>query len=402
MSTRKLSQDYGIQPNLKSKDESVVEFLEKGTWFHAMTKALQKHSELMEPWNGDYPNMEYAYPRPQGLPVPGNSEPSNPNDYGPADVCVISCFSPMYCDQPVKCHANMYQCPPGIPPYECIGRQSWRGAIESAGGSKLSLDFKASRVFPAEFMSAAGLWNSPPAPRDKVVIQMTDPVGNVCQTRLTVVCRSRDCCTGPGYVPMTFDNASTPDTVAPGANISVFILNGCPPYTWSVSGTGFSLANAQTTNLANTLSLAAGACGTGGGEHAAKALVTITDDCGTVATAWIQSTDGSWGTVCTWSISGCSFLGCGLPTTCAFIAQYGYATHGTLGPLRFERQTLDCYNCPCTWSGAGPGGCVTAGYGADALMKDPTCPTNPCDCATGACDCACTISNVNTQNWVCP
>jgi len=55
--------------------------------------------------------------------------------------------------------------------------------------------------------------------------------------------------------PLKFD-PNTPEEIAPGSSIKPVVLNGCPPYTWSVSGTGYSLS--ATDGTTSTLTCAAG------------------------------------------------------------------------------------------------------------------------------------------------
>ena len=56
------------------------------------------------------------------------------------------------------------------------------------------------------------------------------------------------------YIPLEFDDNSTPDTIAPDSNINVYISEGCAPYTYTVSGTGYTWhANGSTTLVSNDL-----------------------------------------------------------------------------------------------------------------------------------------------------
>lgn len=85
-------------------------------------------------------------------------------------------------------------------------------------------------------------------------------------------------------------------TIAPGGSITVTVNSGglaCPPYTWTVAGTGYSIAPATTENDLETAQLtsAAGACGVGYGAYA---TVTVTDSCGVTDTAYIRNSAGDW------------------------------------------------------------------------------------------------------------
>lgn len=79
------------------------------------------------------------------------------------------------------------------------------------------------------------------------------------------------------------DNSAT--TVVPGDTCVVTVEDGCAPYNWSVSGTGFSFDNPQTSTGTNTLTAGDDACGT--------AIITVSSDCGDT-TGYVRSTVGQW------------------------------------------------------------------------------------------------------------
>jgi len=79
-----------------------------------------------------------------------------------------------------------------------------------------------------------------------------DPGGSVCSDDIVMECGCQ--CNGS----LAFDDASTPDTIAPGGDITVYVTGGCPPFSWSVSGTGYSFASGSTSDRYNTLSCASG------------------------------------------------------------------------------------------------------------------------------------------------
>ncbi len=321
MSATKILQDYGIMPNQKKKDESVVDFLESTTWFHAMTKAVQKHSEFMQPWKDGYDDMEYRYP---DLPGPPTAPPTKGPDIDPITpvkgVCLISCYSPSTCEKNVECHANLSQCPSGLSPFECVNNQQWSAFLltqfGSLPGEQLEINMDPTRVFPVEIKPNGGAWAT--EPDDRIIVYMTDAAGNKCQTILEVTCRPVECCTAPGYIAMTFDDASTPDTVAKNNSISVFVQDGCGPYTWSLLGasTGFSLGSASTSGVSNTLSLANTNCG-GVGGHVAYATIQVVDDCGTTVSFRINAADGTWETI----------AGFGRTAVCDSVVCCGFSGH---------------------------------------------------------------------------
>ena len=83
-----------------------------------------------------------------------------------------------------------------------------------------------------------------------------------------------------------YDTENSGETIDRSDSIEVFVEGGCPPFTWSVSGTDFSLDNETTTSRQNTLNAGASACGT--------ATITVTDDCGDEITGYVRCTYGEW------------------------------------------------------------------------------------------------------------
>jgi len=77
-----------------------------------------------------------------------------------------------------------------------------------------------------------------------------------------------------------------PDEIDQNDAIIISIIGGCSPYTWSVSGNGFSLAESQTTGLTNTLIADDTACGT--------ATITVTGCVGPPAVGYVRCSTGGW------------------------------------------------------------------------------------------------------------
>jgi len=87
---------------------------------------------------------------------------------------------------------------------------------------------------------------------------------------------------------MEWDADVSPETIAREASVTVAIKDSGSggPYTWSVSGTGFTLDEVETTGVTNTLNADAIACGT--------ATITVTGwDCGQVI-GYVRCTTGQW------------------------------------------------------------------------------------------------------------
>lgn len=387
-------QDYGVQPNMKDKDESFVDFMQRTTWFTAMTKALQKHSEFMRPELGDYPNMEYAFPEPSkgNLDVPPELKDS---ELFPNSPCVITCYSPLYCDDNVKCHANIYNCPPGVDRHQCIANQTWQAALVSSSPAvALQIDVDPHRVFPIE-IKPNGVWSHwPDAPSDKIHVVMKDATGAICDTDLSVFCRTEDCCHRSDYVAMTFDNGSTPDQVAPNSSITVYVSDGCGPFVWSVVGAGFTFTTSQTSGRTNTLNLANTACG-GVGGHNYQGNITVSDECGTSVTATILATDGAWTNFYGFGRqSTCQLLACCGPQTCPGAPTstvYHHAVGANKNEARWLMYVLNGCASDCREAGTGDhtfgGG---SGCPADTIYGTEYCAVSTC------CDCSGTL-----DYWTC-
>jgi len=56
------------------------------------------------------------------------------------------------------------------------------------------------------------------------------------------------CCDDPEVDDLTFDDDNTPDTIVAGDSIIVYILGGCAPFTYTVSGTGYTWAGSGTSS----------------------------------------------------------------------------------------------------------------------------------------------------------
>jgi len=114
-----------------------------------------------------------------------------------------------------------------------------------------------------------------------------------------------------GADPMAW--GSNPETIGAGATVNISITGGYPPFTWSLTGTGYSLGATHTLGRTNTLTAPA-TC------SAAYATVSVVDACGDVIASdyevlWLN---GGWSTE---STSGCVLSG---------TAQYMIGAHSTI------------------------------------------------------------------------
>lgn len=326
--------EYGVRPYTNTKDQygkevPYVDTIKAPTWAYALSQEVQKFSEFMKPYmtDGDYPDMENNYPR-YSFDTPNNWDDVIPNNFNPNNMwpCSVTCWPPMYCDDNVVCHPSISCRPPRTGDTERNKMFSWKVLWKHEGkgkwvpyreweyygdivveGNVLTAEVKnvnkepfnalvntrikeapfGANINPLQISPPTGGWSKwPDVPMDKMRVEMTDPCGSICYTEIDVFCRVLDCCLAPTYVVMTFDNDSTPDTIARSASITCYVLNGCPPYVWSVTGTGFTFTDSSTAGPSNQLNASASACGAG--------TCTVTDKCGTTVFFTILCTTGHW------------------------------------------------------------------------------------------------------------
>jgi len=91
-----------------------------------------------------------------------------------------------------------------------------------------------------------------------------------------------DCETKPD---VAYDDDNSDDTIDRNGTATIVVKDGCPPFSWSVSGTGFSIP-ASSEGRTNILSADDTACGT--------ATITVTDHCGDSCSGYVRGTEGQW------------------------------------------------------------------------------------------------------------
>ena len=110
----------------------------------------------------------------------------------------------------------------------------------------------------------------------------------------------------PGWFPAFQYDPNNPDEIDRNSSVTIRVIGGFPPYTWQVSGNGFSLSEGQTQGQTNTLNANDTACGT--------ATITVTDNYGVLVTGYVRCTTGQW---------VLKSNTCVLPGTGTLIAEYG-------------------------------------------------------------------------------
>lgn len=81
---------------------------------------------------------------------------------------------------------------------------------------------------------------------------------------------------------------NNPEEMDRNSSVTISVIGGFPPYTWQVSGNGFSIPS-STADRTNTLSADNTACGT--------TTITVTDSYGQITIDYVRCTSGRWGTV---------------------------------------------------------------------------------------------------------
>ena len=91
---------------------------------------------------------------------------------------------------------------------------------------------------------------------------------------------------------LSLDTENTSETIVAGDSASMSVLNGLAPFTWVVSGKGYSLTGSPKTEArSNGISCINGACGV---DFDTVASITCTDACGNSVSAEIRNTVGQW------------------------------------------------------------------------------------------------------------
>lgn len=160
----------------------------------------------------------------------------------------------------------------------------------------------------------------------------------------------------PPAVPLSFDDPSTPNTIAAGGTITMYVLDGEGPFDWTTPSTGYSFGSNQTAARNNTLTSATGTCGVHFDEYAE---VTVTDACGGSVYFEIRNTSGHW--VATGANIHAQTT-CGSANLCMVTAAAGFAI-GSERWLSWAVTHNRHNSCACTRIGSNWGG-WTGGGGA--------------------------------------
>lgn len=197
---------------------------------------------------------------------------------------------------------------------------------------------------------SVAVWVDPTIVEHRICGLMIDGGGNRC-----IACADVKCGCDCANPPAAFKIDSYDSTIAPGGSAYVTVSGGCEPYSYSVSGTGYT---ASGTGTVGTISSASGTCGV---HYGPIATVTARDLCGTEKTCVIRNTGGSWVQKSTTVvIEGSGSLVSGSFPDCI------YAT------CNFELITENKKQTQNIWS------CVTGGTMCDGGTLQARCETGIC------------------------
>ena len=321
-----------LRPYVEPKELAHVDRMRRVTYAQVLEEHVQKHSQTQKPYqNDDYQHMEYAFPDPisiempqlpQWEPPPTRTTVTTPPHIGDDDV-----YGP-------GVEVNVHYCSIG-----CIYEQETGELVDSIDPSDSNGPFCAGFGWPVCGMAfgVEGRISDPiervyfkrgsgyvteivrwPSEEAKVCVVVTGWIEWIFGQRLATVgirlkptetwpgmeCvfpiyNACSCEAAKGYVAPTWNDADSATTINPDGTAYVAVNDGCPPFSWSVSGTDFYMLGSDRDGRGNSLIAGASACGT--------ATITVTDSCGGSVTEYVRCSDGVWdicqstsgtGTVC--------------------------------------------------------------------------------------------------------
>ena len=185
-----------------------------------------------------------------------------------------------------------------------------------------------------------------------------------------------------------------PQTIGRSSEATVGVFGGYPPFTWTVNGNGFSLAEEETSERNNVLISSSTACG--------AASINVTDTKGYMTTGSLRCSAGKWSGV----KPGCVFGG---------VDEYVYEGGATYTPSNwplwtytvgkyFQSQSIGRTDIPCGQS------CTNcADQCAQKAAESAQYQCSPCLGRTSNVPCrriqvlgqCCTFYNVTYKEWVC-
>jgi hypothetical protein len=279
------NKDYGRR--LYVDDANYNEQMGVGSRRPAFTQntALYKQSEFKKPYREDsYSEMEYGADPSSGLPPPWPGPPSdNPAPYegdapiSPWTVRFLCWGDPCYGYGEMHCET-----------ITCVWPITGYAAVSAPAGCQYQLN-----------LSGVVCGECPEGETFQIIFDVLmrakfQHAGATVTVNGRYYGMSMSHCIGScDDTGIAWDYDVSAETVAREASVSVAISDSLgtrgSPYSWSVSGVGFTLDNATTTGLTNTLNADDTACG--------SAEITVTGCGGKPVTGYVRCTTGVWLTV---------------------------------------------------------------------------------------------------------
>lgn len=272
-----IPREYGRR--LYVSDKSYAEQIEIPTQKAADDRAEIKHSEFKKPYLSDtYEEMEYFADPPLGYafaPDPwGFDTPYE--DYVPWHL-IFHCSTTgdtCYCEDSENCFelSCTYEITKIV-----VKESKWDVTVSKSRVCITAPEGASGFVEIDVYMRAKRPWTSPHGTSKFVY-------GTHFGISLSL-CPDDECCDAAA---LAWDSGTSAATVARNASVTVAITDSgdSGPFSWAVSGTGFTLDNATTTGLTNTLNADGTACG--------LATITVTGCEETSATGYVRCTTGVW------------------------------------------------------------------------------------------------------------
>jgi hypothetical protein len=205
-----------------------------------------------------------------------------------------------------------------------------------------------------------------------------------------------------------------PEFFEPSSQSTITLVGGVPPFSWSISGTGFSLAFSETAGPENTLILGPSACGT--------AVVEVTDACGNTCYGYPKSTSGKWSNRPKWvKYKYADSCADGTASFCSapweyFVAQPIVQVFDCRMNLLEETEMSGCSAyclCEHEWCGDPGNGCLCDAWEDSCAWATACAETKTWHCSCDApvydvqmqwgalLDC-CPNVDCNKDDWICP
>ena len=308
---RIISRDYNRKPYMYGKDGDYLEMMKAPTAKAIENEGvMEPHSEFKKPYlYDDYQEMEHFY-NPSHFPIPdmGGPLPTGRMQAICDAIRVFPCdfdvfpYSTDDCTQTIKAVWKDFAWPCK---YEDRGwiingaydRSSLKMEVEdkpggtalSGGGPELAVLLSSLPDDARDIEHSTVEFKFDESQIDDegyAVVDLYFEIKGRCKSHAQIKVLCETC---PPDVAVSWNTDLSAETIAPGdptTTVDIFVKDGYGPYSWEVSGTGFTLGAATTSGVANTLIADSTACG--------PATITVTDKCEGSATGWVRCTTGDW------------------------------------------------------------------------------------------------------------